>query len=82
MIDKPQYTIEEKAAAFDMLWETLGSGEPIFLHYIAKYKKDQNSIEREMIPVFEFSIRFVGDCYSFKDVLHSNLIAAKQRPYI
>lgn len=83
MSNQPNYTTEEKAAAFDLMWETLGSGTPCFSHYIAKNVDDQilnysGIVRHERVPVYEFSIKFAGDCNSFRDVLHSTLMVAKK----
>jgi len=68
------YTLKQKADAFDKLWNNCGLGRGI-LHYwankdISRPGCPPNEATILRVPVYEFRIMFEGDCNNFKDVLH------------
>lgn len=82
----PDYSIEEKAAAFDLLWETCGKGRPEFYKwrdYVPPPPSSPKKMLAELaitrVPVYHFTIAFDGECDSFADVLHH--LATKRKGY-
>ena len=68
----PDYTIEQKAAAFDKLWEQCGNGAGELITYKTVIKSvGRNNSIAERVPVFEFKLRYNGNVYKFKDILHN-----------
>lgn len=67
----PNYTLEEKARAFDALWRGCSDGGGEFIEYkmgsIRRVDRNESAVER--IPVHEFRIRFPGYVDTFGDVL-------------
>jgi hypothetical protein len=74
--DIPNYTLEEKAAVFDMLWNTCGNGRAILERYTHKDNLHKGS--SEIVPVYSFSIHYTGQVDNFKDVLH-NLVTNSRK---
>lgn len=78
----PEYTMEQKAAAFDQLWEHCGHGHPVFHKWKIKPEPFRPSLERMTevairIPVMHFTIAFDGNVDRFADVLH--YLATKEK---
>lgn len=75
-----RYTTEEKVRAFDALWRDCGSGTPRLVKWQPLRPRviDDFSYSQERVPVYEFTIAFVGHVDSFKDVLHA--LAIKKAP--
>lgn len=72
----PDFTTEEKAAAFDLLWASCHKGRVEFSHYIPK-ARDERTFER--IPVFYAKIFHTGQVDTFGDVLYSLVIESKKK---
>lgn len=70
----PDYTLEQKAAAFDTLWRTCGSGKGLLKTWVSRNISRPNCPLNEAtfirIPKYEFIILVEGDMYTFRDVLH------------
>jgi hypothetical protein len=70
----PDYTPEEKAAAFDALWETCGRGQGRLKDYISRYSsRPEGPLNEATIlrtPRYSFEILAEGDMPTFRDVLH------------
>ena len=72
----PDYSLEQKAKAFDMLWKTCGKALPIDFCWKEHHFDTSNEItgvaERRItrVPHYQFAIWCVGDCHEFADVLH------------
>jgi hypothetical protein len=61
----PNYTLEQKAAAFDLLWESCGAGRGI-----SRPGCPPNEATILRVPVYEFQIFVEGDMPLFRDALH------------
>ena len=70
----PDYTLEQKAAAFDHLWNNCGSSGCMLYDYVTRDISRPGCPPNEAtvirIPRYKFTIIYEGDCYNFKDVLH------------
>lgn len=68
------YTLEQKAAAFDKLLNSCGMANGKLYTYksreISRPGCPPNEATMIQIPVYKFTIMYEGDCYNFKDVLH------------
>lgn len=75
----PPFTLEEKARAFDILWENCGNGHAVFDRWKYGDTTPVNSNEAciERIPVYHFTIAYVGDVDYFRDVLYA---LTKEKP--
>lgn len=67
----PDYTLEQKAAAFDALWLRCGPGKGVFIDYkLREVRRGEHDATFERIPRFSFEIVFTGQVDTLKDVLH------------
>lgn len=76
--DMPDYTDAEKIRAFDALWSQVGGTPAKFI----RYKRVEvspprwvgatpNTAQYRDVAVSDFTFTFVGDVYTFKDVMHA-----------
>lgn len=76
----PDYTMEQKAAAFDELWRTCGNGRGVLDRWKERVVTwDTTSSTHERYPVYQFTIMYSGHADTFKDVLH-HLATKKETP--
>jgi coenzyme F420-reducing hydrogenase gamma subunit len=70
----PNYTLEQKAAAFDLLWESCGAGRGMLNGYVSRDISRPGCPPNEAtilrVPVYEFQIFVEGDMPLFRDALH------------
>lgn len=71
----PDYTPEQKAAAFDALWETCGLGQGLLKDYVSRNISRPGCPDNEAtllrVPRYEFALMAEGDgMQRFRDVLH------------
>ena len=70
----PEYTLEQKAAAFDHLWNNCGSARGILFDWttrdISRPGCPPNEATVIRIPRYKYIIAYEGDSYMFRDVLH------------
>lgn len=70
----PDYTPEQKAAAFDALWETCGLGQGLLKDYVSRNISRPGCPDNEAtilrVPRYEFTILAEGEMQRFRDVLH------------
>jgi hypothetical protein len=69
----PDYTPEQKAAAFDALWETCGLGQGLLKDYVSRNISRPGCPDNEAtmlrVPRYEFTILAEGEMQRFRDVL-------------
>lgn len=74
MADMPDYTPEQKAAAFDALWETCGSAPGTLRDYVTRDTSRPGCPPNEAVLVrvsrYEFTLVCEGDVTRFRHVLH------------
>ena len=70
----PDYTSEQKAAAFDELWDTCGLGQGLLKDWVSRDISrpgcPQNEATVRRVPRYTFEILAEGDMTRFRDVLH------------
>jgi hypothetical protein len=70
----PDYTPEQKAAAFDALWTTCGLGQGLLKDYVSRNISRPGAPENEAtllrVPRYEFTVLAEGEMQRFRDVLH------------
>jgi hypothetical protein len=70
----PDYTPEQKAAAFDALWDTCGLGQGLLKDYVSRNISRPGCPDNEAtmlrVPRYEFTIMAEGEMQRFRDVLH------------
>jgi hypothetical protein len=70
----PEYTDEQKAAAFDALWETCGLGQGLLKDWVSRDISrpgcPPNEATVRRVPRYTFEILAEGDMLRFRDVLH------------
>jgi hypothetical protein len=70
----PDYTPEQKAAAFDALWNTCGLGQGLLKDYVSRNISrpgcPYNEATMLRVPRYEFTILAEGEMQRFRDVLH------------
>lgn len=70
----PDYTSEQKAAAFDALWETCGRGQGLLKDWVSRDISRPGCPPNEAtvlrVPRYEFTILAEGEMRRFRDVLH------------
>ena len=74
-IGMPEYTPEQKAAAFDALWETCGLGMGVLKDYVSRNISRPGCPPNEAtilrVPRYEFTVLAEGEgMQRFRDVLH------------
>jgi coenzyme F420-reducing hydrogenase gamma subunit len=79
----PDYTDQQKVAAFDALWETCGLGRGVLKHYISRDISRPGCPPNEAtvlrVPCYAFEILAEGDMQQFRDVLHHLATRIKDR---
>jgi hypothetical protein len=70
----PEYTPEQKAAAFDALWHSCGLGRGLLKDYVSRNISrpgcPPNEAKILRVPRYTFEIIAVGEMRHFRDVLH------------
>jgi len=70
----PDYTPEQKAAAFDALWDTCGLGFGLLKDFVSRNISrpgcPDNEATMQRVPRYEFTILAEGEMRRFRDVLH------------
>ena len=70
----PDYTPEQKAAAFDALWNTCGLGHGLLKDFVSRNISRPGCPDNEAtllrVPRYEFTIFAEGEMPRFRDVLH------------
>lgn len=70
----PDYTPEQKAAAFDALWQTCALGPGVLKDYVDRNISRPGCPPNEAtilrVPRYSFEILVEGDMTRFRDVLH------------
>jgi hypothetical protein len=70
----PDYTPEQKAAAFDALWETCGLGQGLLKDWVSRDISRPGCPDNEAtllrVPRYEFTILAEGEMQRFRDVMH------------
>lgn len=70
--DMPEYTLAQKAAAFDALWETCGLGQGVLLDYVDRpVNRAAHEATFHRVPRYAFEVLAEGEgMQRFRDVLH------------
>ena len=70
--DMPDYTADQKAAAFDALWETCGLGQGMLRDYVDRpVSRAAQEATFRRVPRYTFEIMAEGEgMQRFRDVLH------------
>ncbi len=70
----PEYTAEQKSAAFDALWETCGLGLGALKDFVTRDISRPGCPPNEAtilrVPRYEFIVLAEGEMQRFRDVLH------------
>ena len=64
----PEYSLEEKARAFDALWEQCGKGRGVLVDY--KYLPTDRKDTFRRVPRYSFEVVALGQSHCLCDVLH------------
>lgn len=67
----PDYTLEQKAAAFDALWSNCGNAPGELLDYVSRQvDRAANEVTMVRVPRYRFEVLAEGEMHRFRDVLH------------
>jgi hypothetical protein len=72
MMGMPEYTTEQKAAAFDALWENCGLSPGVLRDYVDRpVSRAANEATFLRVPRYSFELMAEGEgMHRFRDVLH------------
>lgn len=75
----PDYTLEQKAKAFDLLWNNCGNIRAEFQKYSSHFDSSyelnpRNTAIIRRIPQYTFTLWYSGNVSTFRDVLHNSII--------